>query len=75
MRLRKADLRGRVNANLEFRFTSPGLTSYAGLELLRRYVATIGLVHQLRRYLTTHVPGTEVRLPRASARQLLSRTF
>src|SRR5450759_90382 len=59
MRLRKADLRGRVNANLEFRFTSPGLTSYAGLEFLRRYVVTIGLVAQLRRYLNTHVPRTD----------------
>jgi len=59
MRLRKADLRGRVNANLEFRFTTPGLTSYAGLEFLRRYAGTIGLAHQLRRYLATHLPRTD----------------
>src|SRR5260221_9797168 len=63
MRLRKADLRGRVNANLEFRFTHPGLTSYAGLEFLRRYVSTIGLVPQLRRYLRTHVPRTDFGIP------------
>jgi hypothetical protein len=63
MRLRKADLRGRVNANLAFRFTSPGLTSYAGLELMRRYVGTIGLVHQLRRSLSRHVPRTDFGIP------------
>lgn len=63
MRLRRADLRGRVNANLEFRFTHAGLTSYAGLELIRRYVGTIGLVEQLRRYLTTHVPRTDFGVP------------
>ena len=63
MRLRKADLRGRVNANLEFRFTHPGLTSYAGLEFVRRYVSTIGLVHQLRRSLNSHVPRTDFGVP------------
>jgi len=63
MRLRKADLRGRVNANLEFRFTHPGLTSYAGLEFVRRYVGTIRLVHQLRRYLNAHVPRTDFGIP------------
>ena len=63
MRLRKADLRGRVNGNLEFRFTSAGLTSYAGLELIRRYVGRIGLVHELRRYLNTHVPRTDFGIP------------
>lgn len=59
MRLRKADLRGRVNANLELRFTTSGLTSYAGLELVRRYIGMIGLVGQLRRHLNTHVPQTD----------------
>jgi hypothetical protein len=63
MRLRKADLRGRVNANLELRFTSAGLTSYAGLELMRRYFGTIGLVQQLRRYVEAHVPRTDFGVP------------
>jgi hypothetical protein len=48
MRLRKADIRQRVNGNLEFRFMSTGLTSYAGLELLRRYFRSLELVRQLR---------------------------
>src|SRR5207249_6163521 len=63
MRLRKADLRGRVNANLEFRFASPGLTSYAGLELVRRYFGGIGLVAQLRRCLEAHVPRSDFGVP------------
>ncbi len=63
MRLRKADLRGRVNANLALRFTSPGLTSYAGLELMRRYLSAIGLVQQLRRYVEAHVPRTDFGVP------------
>ena len=41
MRRKKADLRGRVNDNLEMEFTAEGLTSYAGLELLMRYLRTI----------------------------------
>ena len=41
MRLRKADLRGRVKGNLEFRFENRGLTSYAGLEFVRRYLAVV----------------------------------
>jgi len=63
MRLRKADLRGRVNANLEFRFTSSGLTSYAGLELIRRYLGTIGLVQQIRRCIAADVPRTDFGVP------------
>lgn len=63
MRLRKADLRDRVNANLELRFTSSGLTSYAGLEFLRRYVGVIGLVQQLRRVLEAHGPRTDFGIP------------
>ena len=63
MRLRRADLRGRVNANLEFRFTSSGLTSYAGLELIRRYFGTIGLVQQIRRRVAADVPRTDFGVP------------
>ena len=36
MRRRKAELRGRVNGNLAFRYERDGLTSYAGLEFVRR---------------------------------------
>jgi hypothetical protein len=63
MRLRRADLRGRVNANLELRFTRSGLTSYAGLELVRRYLSQLGLVDQLRRYLGADMPRTDFGIP------------
>lgn len=36
MRLRRADLWRRVNGNLTFRFEHDGLTSYVGLEFVRR---------------------------------------
>ena len=54
MRLRKAELRGRVKADLALRFTRTGLTSFAGLELVRRYFRQLGLVRSIRR----HVGGT-----------------
>ena len=59
MRLRKADLRWRVKANLALRFTRAGLTSYAGLELVRRYFRQLGLADKLRRHLTGRVPATD----------------
>ncbi len=59
MRLRKADLRQRVKVDLTLRFTRTGLTSYAGLELLRRYFRQLGLAAQLRRHLRTTVPRTD----------------
>jgi len=59
MRLRKADLRQRVKGNLELRFVRTGLTSYAGLELVRRYWHTLGLVARLRRHLEGRVPATD----------------
>ena len=57
MRRKKADLRDRVNHNLGIEFTAEGLTSYAGLELLIRYLRGIGLNGQLRRHLGTIVTG------------------
>lgn len=59
MRLRKAELRGRVNANLELRFGERRLTSYAGLELVRRYFSALGLSAQIRRMLGGAVPSTD----------------
>jgi hypothetical protein len=59
MRLRKADIRQRVNGNLEFRFMSNGLTSYAGLELLRRYFRSLALIPRLRRHLGGRLPTTD----------------
>ena len=63
MRWRKADLRGRVNGNLTLRFEHPGLTSYAGLEFLRRYFGVLGLVPMLRRELGRVLPRTDFGVP------------
>ena len=57
MRRKKADLRCRVNDNLEVEFTAEGLTSYAGLELLMRYLRKIKWNQQLRRRLGAVVSG------------------
>src|SRR5881397_1914124 len=59
MRWRRADLRGRVNGNLELRFGRTGLTSYAGLEFVRRYFDTLGLVRLVRRELAGVLPRTD----------------
>jgi hypothetical protein len=59
MRWRRADLRGRVNGNLVLRFERAGLTSYAGLELIRRYFGLLDLGALLRRELATALPPTD----------------
>lgn len=59
MRLRKSDLTRRVNADLALRFEQPGLTSFAGLELLRRYFCLIQLRKQIRRHLDPVLPRTD----------------
>jgi hypothetical protein len=51
MRLSKADLPGRVNGDLRLRFQAKALTSFAGLELLRRYFRSIDLAGRIRRHL------------------------
>ena len=57
MRRKKADLHGRVNSDLELEFTEAGLTSYAGLELLTRYLQRIEFNKLVRKYLTEVLPG------------------
>lgn len=64
MRRRKADLRGRVNGNLAFRFAREGLTSHAGLEFVRRYFGGSGVAPLLRRTLGTPLPRTDFGVPR-----------
>jgi len=59
MRWRRADLRQRVNGNLELRFERDGLTSYAGLELVRRYFRTLGISALLRRELSAALPRSD----------------
>ncbi len=48
MRRRNIDLHARVNGNLAFEFTAAKLTSYAGLELLDRYLRRIGFSDLIR---------------------------
>ena len=59
MRRRKAELRARVNGPLALRYAHEGLTSYAGLELLRRYFHRIDLAADLRRELGTALPASD----------------
>src|SRR5882672_4265691 len=64
MRRRKADLRGRVNGNLAFRFAHQGLTSHAGLEFVRRYFGASGVGSLLRQMVGTVLPSTDFGAPR-----------
>jgi hypothetical protein len=59
MRLRRAELRGRVKADLALRFTRSGLTSFAGLELVRRYFRQLGLIDKIRRHVGANAPSTD----------------
>ncbi len=52
MRIRKADLGLRVNAPLALQFRTRGLTSFAGLELVRRYFLHLRLADRLRQPLS-----------------------
>ena len=63
MRCRRADLRRRVNGNLELRFEHQGLSSYAGLEFVRRYFGALGLVAQLRQELGGYLPRSDFGVP------------
>src|SRR5262245_63629326 len=63
MRWRRADLRGRVNGNLALRFERTGLTSYAGLELVRRYFGLLELGAVLRRELAPALPRADFGVP------------
>jgi len=59
VRLRKADLRARVNGDYALRFEAGALTSYAGLELVRRYFRTLNVAGILRRHVSGRLPGTD----------------
>ncbi len=57
MRLRKADLGSRINGELTVRYEASGLTSFAGLELIRQFFRRIGFVSRLRREALGKLPG------------------
>src|SRR5260221_12969286 len=59
MRLKRVDLRGRVNGNLALRFEREGLTSYAGLEFVRRHFRNLGVTALLRRELSKALPPSD----------------
>jgi hypothetical protein len=59
VRLRTSDLTQRVNADLTLRFEQDGLTSFAGLELYRRFFSRIGLRSEIRRFLSGTLPKSD----------------
>ena len=50
MRYNKVALRRRVQSDIPFRYEAEGLTSYAGLELIRQYFVKLGLKDLIRRF-------------------------
>ena len=59
MRLRRALLGQRVNAALMLRYTSSGLTSYSGLELVRIYLVGLDLRRRIKDSLKRRLPNTD----------------
>jgi len=59
VRSRKAELHRRVNGDLTVRFTAEGLTSYAGLELMRSFLRKVHFSNRLRRHLKAGDPGAD----------------
>jgi hypothetical protein len=59
VRRRKAELRARVNGQLRLRYEQAGLTSYAGLEFVRRWLQRDGVLAMLRRELATTLPPSD----------------
>ena len=59
MRLSRADLRRRYNSDLSIRYQARGLTSYAGLELLRRYFGQLGLMQLVRSSTRRWLPSSD----------------
>jgi hypothetical protein len=55
----KAELRARVNEQLVLRYQRTGLTSYAGLEFVRRWLHRDGIVALVRHELARALPATD----------------
>lgn len=60
MRYRRADSRTSVKSDLPLEYTDSRLTSYAGLELFRRYLRASGLNRLLRRHLDSSLAASEL---------------
>jgi hypothetical protein len=52
-------LKRRVNGDLQLRFEAEGLTSFAGLELLRKYFSKLELAAEIRRHLGRVLPSSD----------------
>lgn len=59
MRLRKTDLRRRVNGPVTLRCSEGGLTSYAGLELFREYLSNLSMRRWMRSHLERCLPASD----------------
>ncbi len=59
MRLRRADLRQRINGKLSVRYSATGLSSFSGLELIRQYVIQVGLADVIRRQVQRALPSCD----------------
>ena len=49
MRLRRTDLRQRINGKLSVRYRATGLSSFSDLGLIRQYLSHVGLAEMIRR--------------------------
>jgi hypothetical protein len=58
VRLSRADLRRRINGQLSLRYEAPGLTSFAGLELIGRFLRALDFKGHLRR-VQAALPGSD----------------
>ena len=58
MRLSRTDLRRRINGDLSLRYEASGLTSFAGLELIARFLRALDFKKQLRR-IQTRLPASD----------------
>ena len=54
MRLRNHEIHDRINGNLKIEFAEQNVSSYAGLELFKRYFRIIGLNSRVRRAFRAH---------------------
>ena len=59
MRLRRADLRQRINGKLSVRYSAAGLSSFSGLELIRQYVTQMGVADVIRRQAQRALPSCD----------------